>query len=110
MTILDEFLAEILGFIKTRNASNLQLWLRVEPPLPNHYYRLKREVKAKFNDNEALEKHVIQHLPETDTTNPAEGDVWPGFHALILEFLIFWRDVDFQDLLETHGQLSSLVK
>jgi hypothetical protein len=39
-----------------------------------------------------------------------EGDTWPGFLAFMKEYLEFWRDVNFDDLLETHTQLSGVVK
>ena len=110
MAIVDDFLGEVLGFIRTRDVENLRLRLRVEPPLPDIYTQLAKELKARYNNDELLEKHVTKLLPESDTTNPNEGDVWPGFQGFTKEYLIFWRDMDVEDLLEIHGQLTTLVK
>jgi len=110
MTILDEFLKEVLDFIRTKNASKLQLWLRVEPPLPDIYFQLAQLLKAEYRNDSALDKHVTKLLPESDTTNANEGDVWPGFQGFMKEYLLFWRDVDFGDLLETHTQLATVAK
>ena len=109
MAIIEEFLSSILRFLRAKDAMNLQLWLRVEPPLPDQYYQLGRELKQRFTaDGKALEQLVERLLPENSNTN--EADVWPGFLAFITEYLEFWRDVNFKDLLETHTQLNVLVK
>ncbi|TAQ86443.1 hypothetical protein B7494_g5229 [Chlorociboria aeruginascens] len=109
MAIIEEFLSSILTFLRTKNASQLQDWLRVEPPLPDHYTQLSRELKTSYCDSNYLERYIAKQLPENDNAQPDEGDVWPGFHAFMKEYLEFWRDVNFDDLLETHSQLSALT-
>lgn len=110
MTILEEFLSGILGFLRAKDAISLRLYLRVEPPLPEHFIQLSHELKTSWRNSNALERHVTKLLPENDDGKAEEGDVWPGFLAFIKEYLEFWRDVNFDDLLETHSQLSALAK
>ncbi|KAH8804642.1 COP9 signalosome-like protein complex subunit 12 [Xylogone sp. PMI_703] len=109
MAITEEFLASILSFLRSKNASKLQDWLRVEPPLPEQYYKLGQELKASYRDGNALERHINKLLPESDNVSSDEGNVWPGFVAFMKEYLEFWRDVNFDDLLETHSQLTGLT-
>ncbi|RDW79479.1 hypothetical protein BP6252_04117 [Coleophoma cylindrospora] len=109
MAIIEEFLASIHAFLKTKDALKLQDWLRVEPPLPEHYYKLGAELKAKYKDGNVLERYIEKLLPENANARADEGDVWPGFLAFMKAYLEFWRDVDFEDLLRTHTQLSELV-
>ena len=105
MAILDGFLGSIAGFLQTKNADNPKNYLRVEPPLPDEFLQLSRELKASWNNSASLEAHVEKLIPETD-----DGGAWTGFQVFMKEYLEFWRDVNFDDLLETHSQLNSLVK
>jgi hypothetical protein len=105
MAILDVFLKSIAGFLQTQNAGELKNYLRVEPPLPDEFMQLSKELKSSWGNSASLEAHLEKLIPDTD-----EGGVWPGFLVFMKEYLEFWRDVNFDDLLETHAQLSALVK
>jgi nuclear mRNA export protein PCID2/THP1 len=111
MAIIEHFLSSILNYVRAKDATNLQDWLRVEPPLPDIYFQLGRELRESYSDSNALERYITKLLPENNNNAAAdEGDVWPGFLAFIKEYLEFWRDVNFEDLLATHSQLTGLVK
>jgi hypothetical protein len=112
MAIVDEYLKSILGLLRAKNSTELQFYLRVEPDpqLPNNFLQLSQELKASYRDSNVLEQHITNLLPENDDDKADEGDVWPGFLAFIKEYLEYWRDVNFDDLLETHSQLSGLAK
>jgi hypothetical protein len=110
MAIIEQFLTSISGFLRAKDAAKLQDWLRVEPPLPEEYYNLGRELQISYADSDALERYITKLVPENDSPSLEEGGAWPGFLAFIKEYLEFWRDVNFEDLLETHSQLSGLVK
>jgi hypothetical protein len=112
MAIVDEYLKSILDLLRARNSAELQFYLRVEPDpqLPDNFLRLSQELKATYRNGDVLERHIAKLLPENDDAKPDEGDVWPGFLAFIKEYLEYWRDVNFDDLLETHSQLSGLAK
>jgi nuclear mRNA export protein PCID2/THP1 len=110
MAIIEEFLSSILTFLRAKDALKLQLWLRVEPPLPDQYYQLGQELRQYYSDSKALEKYIEKLLSENNNGKAEEGDIWPGFLAFMKEYLEFWRDVSFDDLLETHTQLSGVIK
>ncbi|KAF7870201.1 uncharacterized protein EAF02_009391 [Botrytis sinoallii] len=109
MAILEEFLESILKFLRAKDGTSLQLWLRVEPPLPDHYFQLGRELKASFQNSTTLERHIAKLLPDDPNASYEDGNVWPGFLAFMKDYLEFWRDVNFEDLLETHSQLTVLA-
>ncbi|RAL67008.1 hypothetical protein DID88_007788 [Monilinia fructigena] len=48
-------------------------------------------------------------LPDDPNASFEDGNVWPGFLAFMKDYLEFWRDVNFDDLLETHSQLTALA-
>jgi hypothetical protein len=110
MSVTDVFLTSIHGFVRAKDASKLRDWLKVEPPLPQQYSDLAAELKAKFSHGDSLERYIAKHMPENPNAGPDDGDVWPGFLVFMKEYLEFWRDVNFENLLETHLQLSSLAK
>lgn len=112
MAIVDEYLQSILDLLRAKNSTELRFYLRVEPDprLPDNFLRLSQELKASYRNGDVLERHITKLLPENDDAKADEGDVWPGFLAFIKEYLEYWRDVNFDDLLETHSQLSGLVK
>ncbi|KIN08491.1 hypothetical protein OIDMADRAFT_109463 [Oidiodendron maius Zn] len=111
MSIVNEYLQSILELLRAKNSVELQFYLRVEPDpqLPDNFLRLSQELKTSYRDSNVLERHITKLLPENDDTRVDEGDVWPGFLAFIKEYLEYWRDVNFDDLLETHSQLSGLA-
>jgi hypothetical protein len=112
MAIVDEYLKSVLDLLRAKNSVELQFYLRVEPDprLPDNFLRLSQELKASYRNGDVLERHIAKLLPESDDAKADEGDVWPGFLAFIKEYLEYWRDVNFDDLLETHSQLSGLAK
>jgi hypothetical protein len=112
MALVDEYLRSISKLLRAKDAAELQFYLRVEPDpqLTNKFFQLSQELKSSYRDSDVLERHITKLLPENDEANGDEGDVWPGFLAFMKEFLEYWRDVNFEDLLETHSQLSGLTK
>lgn len=110
MTVLDGYLRGIHKFLREKKSSELKLYLRVEPPLPDEFVQLSQELKTSYSDSNVLERQIAKLIPENDDSNGDEGDVWPGFLAFMKEYLEYWRDVNFEDLLETHSQLSGLAK
>lgn len=93
---VDEFLSSVSGFLHTKDALQLQKWLVVEPPLPEAYGQLSAELKTIDIDK------AIDRIDN--------DDAWPGFLAFMKLYLEFFKSVNYGDLLETHMQLSSLVK
>jgi hypothetical protein len=110
MATIKTFLTSISNFLRAKDSTSLQDWLRVEPPLPDVYYKLGEELRKSYQNSDALERHISTLIPDNDNGKPDEGDTWPGFLAFMKEYLEFWRDVNFEDLVTTHAQLTSLVK
>lgn len=107
MAVLDEFLTAIAKFLQARDEHQLQLFLRVEPPLPDHFIQLGHELRASYKNSDALEGYIQKFVPDNDDSE-ARG-IWPGFLAFLKVYLEYWRDVNFDDLVETHAQLVTLV-
>lgn len=110
MSVLEQFLATISTFLRTRDDRQLQLYLRIEPPLPDEYTKLSQELKTSYRDGDALEVHIEKLIPYNEDESPEEGGPWPGFLAFMKSYLEYWRDVNFEDLLETYSQLSAVLK
>lgn len=119
MATLDAFLSSLGQFIRNKDPKSLQDWLVVEPPLSEPYLNLIAEVRASFpeikgtdgkpKENKLLEAHIEKLIPLNDDAGPDEGPVWPGLQAFIQKYLEFMRDVNYEDLLTTHIQLSALI-
>lgn len=112
MGALETYLQGVSKLLKTKDADSLQLWLRVEPSpdLPAEYIQLREELKTSYQDSNALERKVTKLLPENYDAKEDEGTSWPGFLVFVKEWLEYWRDLNVDDLLETHSQLSGLTK
>ena len=110
MPVIDDYLLGVSRLLRAKNSSELKLYLRVEPPLPEDFVQLSQELKTSYSDGNILERKIAKLIPENDDGGDEEGNVWPGFQAFMKEYLEFWRDVNFEDLLETHSQLSALAK
>lgn len=121
MFIVDQYLTSIAGFLKTKDARQLQTFLRVEPPLPDEFTHLSLGIKDLFpkeaqealdGRNEKLDRYIEGFLPVSENESIDTNDMicaWPGFQVLIREYFKFWRDVDFNDLLMTHTFLSEVT-
>lgn len=110
MTILDQFLTSISKFLKIKDPNQLRLFLRVEPPLPDQFLQLGQELRTSYTDGEKLERHIEKLVPYGEDGNEEEFGGWPAFWAFLKEYLEYWRDVNFDDLLGTHLQLSGVAK
>lgn len=108
MSLLNDFLSALYSFLKAHDASGLQSYLRVEPPLPEHF-KLAAELKASYTDRAKLEALIAKRLPGNDN-DPEAGSGWAKFRIMMKHYLEFWRDVDFDDLLKTHAQLMEVLK
>ncbi|KAI0017401.1 thiolase [Xylariomycetidae sp. FL0641] len=109
MALTIQFLGSVRGALTRRDANGLRDVLRVEPPLPQEYQTLAAELKNGYQDSNAVEKLVGDQLPEDDNLRDDQGTSWPGFLAFMKDYLEYWRDVDFNDLLGAHQLLMALT-
>lgn len=87
----------ISGFLRDKDSQSLRQYLVVDPSLLGDAY-----------------KELRNELPTVDIEGAVElidnDDSWPGFQTFMKLYFEFLRDVDFDNLLETHVQLSGLVR
>lgn len=110
MSLVVQFLSSIRGFVLDQNGDELRNWLLVENDVANIYWEMSTQLKGSFPANSpALEKLVEKCLPEEDDVPEGKGSPWPGFNSFIKEYLEYWRDVDFDDVVRLHSRLSDLL-
>ena len=107
---LDQFLTEIAGIIKEKNGIQLQEYLIYEPPLPPLYNKIVMEVKQFYppNSQKALENKCISFIPEYDEGE--DGGSRTSFVIFLVKYFAFLRDVNTDNLIETHDLLKALLK
>jgi nuclear mRNA export protein PCID2/THP1 len=115
MALLTKFLSQIHLLVRSQNGDSLREWLRVEPPVPAEYHNLAAELRAKFPRSDAsstasLEATIERLLPEDHDVPDGQASPWPGFLSFMKDYLQFWRDINYDDLLAAHLLLSGLVK
>ncbi|TQN74794.1 Acetyl-CoA acetyltransferase, partial [Colletotrichum shisoi] len=103
------------------NSDELRNWLLVEPNANQQYHALASDLKTQFRSpshanggsgagtSTALENTIEKCLPEEDDVPEGQGSPWPGFVTFMKDYMLFWRDVDYDDLLGAHTLLSGLV-
>ncbi|KAJ0158583.1 PCI domain-containing protein [Colletotrichum tanaceti] len=121
MSLLIQFLTQIRTFVRAQNSDELRNWLLVEPTANQQYHALASELKTQFRSpphanggsgagtSTALENTIEKCLPEEDDVPEGQGSPWPGFVTFMKDYMVFWRDVDYDDLLGAHTLLSGLV-
>lgn len=107
---LDQFLGEIAGIIKEKNGTQLQEYLIYEPPLPPLYNKIVSEIKQFYptNSQKALENKCISFIPEYDEGD--DGGSRTSFIMFMVKYFTFLRDVNVDNLIETHDLLKALLK
>lgn len=110
MALVNQFLGHIHQQIRSQRGDLLRQWLQVEPGSADQYHKLAFELRTNYKDQSAVEKVVETCLPHEDDLADGQATVWPGLLAFIKDYLVFWRDVQFDDLLGAHQLLSGLVK
>ncbi|TDZ26356.1 PCI domain-containing protein [Colletotrichum sidae] len=109
MALLIQFLSQIRVFVQSQNSDELRNWLLVEPNASQQYHQLAAELRNQFRSGNGLEDTVDKCLPEEDDVPEGRGSPWPGFITFMKDYMLFWRDVDYDDLLGAHTLLSGLV-
>ncbi len=103
------FLGGILTHVRSCNGDELRNWLRVDAGAPGIYFQLAQELKSTQDSNDELQEKVDKYLPEVEDVKEGQGSPWPGFNSFIKEYLIFWREVDFNNLVALHSRASELL-
>lgn len=118
MPLVTHFLVQIRIYVRNQDGETLRDWLRVEPNASKQYQSLAAELRSDYRPRngrsgggkKSLDEEVEDALPQEDDVPEGQGTAWPGLIAFMKEYMGFWRDVDFDDLLGAHQLLYSLVK
>lgn len=109
-SLITQFLSSIKDHVVALNGDNLDAWLQVEPGSTSHaYMQLRDELRQSLGVNNNLEKLVEKSLPEIDDPPDGTGSPWPSFVTFVKDYLLYWRDADFDDLLSVQESLSGLL-
>ncbi|KAK4210749.1 mitochondrial acetyl-CoA acetyltransferase [Rhypophila decipiens] len=107
---IESFLTGIRGHVLAQNGDELCKNFVVEDTAPAIYYQLAQELKTSFPPSkDSLGKMVDKCLPEEDNVQEGKGSPWPGFNSFVVDFLEYWRDIDFRDIGRLHVKLSGLI-
>ena len=107
---LDKFLGEVARILREKNGPQLQDFLVLEPPLPPLYQSIVNEVRQSFPakaSQNALEAKCEKVLLADEDE---DGGSWSSFITFLVKYFSFLRDVDVNNLVETHDMLQALLK
>lgn len=112
MSLVREFLGAIREQVRQQQGDALRSWLQVDSSAGAQYHNLGAQLRAHFATPASVDKVVEACLPQDDVDDVPEGQAtaWPGLQSFIKDYLVFWRDIDYDDLLGAHQLLSGLVK
>ena len=107
---IDKFLGEIARILREHNGTQLQDYMVLEPPLPPLYSQIVTELKQTFPifNQAPLEKKVNDFIPEYESGEEEVSNA--SFITFVVKYFAFLRDVDVNQLVETHDMLKSLLK
>ncbi|OAA81546.1 PCI domain-containing protein [Akanthomyces lecanii RCEF 1005] len=111
MSLVREFLGAIREQVRQQQGDALRSWLQVDSSAGAQYHNLGAQLRAHFATPASVDKVVEACLPQDDVDDVPEGQAtaWPGLQSFIKDYLVFWRDIDYDDLLGAHQLLSGLV-
>lgn len=110
--VLHRFLSDVAGLVSNRDALKLQDFLQIEPPLPTIYNQMIVELRRFYpsawqNEEAELLRRCEDLVP--DKTGGG-GSSWIAFPTFMKLYLMFLRDLNAENLLETYNALRGLVK
>ena len=110
MSTIDQFLSEINQILRSKNGQKLGDYLVLEPPLPPLYGVIVNELRGNFpaSKQDALEAQCKKRLPEYE--DGEVGGSWTNFISFLVQYFVFLRDVNVEQLLETHDMLKLLLQ
>ena len=107
MRTIDQFLIDVRGLLKQRNASALAEYLIIEPPLPGPYQILINELKQHFPEGA---ESTLEYKCEAQLKLNGDEEQWPAFSRFLGHYFSFMRDLDPNDLLSTFMGLNALLQ
>lgn len=110
MALVTQFLTSVRGYVTSLDGDGLSTWLQVEPtPTAGSYFQLRDELRRSFASTAAIEKLVDNCMPEVEDPAEGTGSPWPSFVVFLKEYLLYWKDANFDDLMGLQELLSGLL-
>lgn len=104
---IDQFLSEISSIVREKNGAKLQDYLVIEPPYSNLYAAMVNEMRQNYpRGREGPFEAKCRKVLPTDE----EDAHWNGFIKFMVQYFVFLRDVNIDNLLETYNALSEVVQ
>ncbi|KAM3432810.1 hypothetical protein MY4824_006327 [Beauveria thailandica] len=108
-SLVREFLGAIREQVRQQQGDALRAWLQVDSTSDPQYFKLAAELRSSFTTPASVDDIVEACLPQEDNVPEGQATAWPGFQSFIKDYLVFWRDIDFDDLAAAHQRLAGLV-
>lgn len=109
MSLVVHFLTQIRQQVRNQQGDLLVAWLQVAPEAGAQYHELATQLRSQYR-RDGLDSLIDKCLPLDEDVPDGQVSSWSGLNAFIKDYLSFWRDVDYQDLLTAHELLNALVK
>jgi hypothetical protein len=107
--ILDRFLSAVAELVQNRDGVKLQDFLQIEPPLSPIYHEMIGELRRRYPRDGRKDEELLAKC-ETLVPSTESGSSWSAFPVFLRLYLMFLRDVNVDNLLETYDLLKGLLK
>ncbi|KAI9737425.1 MAG: hypothetical protein M1834_009579 [Cirrosporium novae-zelandiae] len=106
---LSRFFGEIDAILQAKDGEKLSQYLILEPPLPDLYQQIVIELKQTYasEKDSSLEATCQKALPSI--AGGEDVGSWYPFIAFMVQYLRFLKDVDPEQLVDTHEMLKSVL-
>lgn len=106
--VLDQFLGSLQELVQKRDGAKVQDFLQLEPPLSDIYQRMISELRQNYAPGSKTDTELLQRCEPL--VPRSKGGSWTAFPTFVKLYLIFLRDMNTDNLLETYNQLKALLK
>ncbi|KAJ5260845.1 hypothetical protein N7524_008478 [Penicillium chrysogenum] len=105
--VLDQFLGSLQELVQNRDGAKVQDFLQLEPPLSDIYQRMVSELRQYYAPGSKADTELLQRCEPL--VPRSKGGSWTAFPTFVKLYLIFLRDMNTDNLLETYNQLKALL-
>ncbi|KAJ5169981.1 PCI/PINT associated module [Penicillium coprophilum] len=105
--VLDQFLGSLQELVQKRDGAKVQDFLQLEPPLSEVYQLMVNELQQNYAPGARAETELLQRCEPL--VPRSKGGSWTAFPTFVKLYLIFLRDMNTDNLLETYNQLKTLL-
>ncbi|CAP97322.1 Pc22g00340 [Penicillium rubens Wisconsin 54-1255] len=105
--VLDQFLGSLQELVQNRDGAKVQDFLQLEPPLSDIYQRMVSELRQYYAPGSKADTELLQRCEPL--VPRSKGGSWTAFPTFAKLYLIFLRDMNTDNLLETYNQLKALL-